>query len=233
MRMYDELAAWFPLLSHPDDYEEEAVWIRPRLGEGVRSVLELGAGGGHTAHHLGADLELVLTDVSEGMLAASRALNPGREHVLGDMRGLRLERRFDAVLLHDAVMYMLTEGDLLAAFETARGHLRPGGRFVVLPDCVAETFSPSTSSGGHDAPDGRGVRYLEWTVAGPRGAGFCDVHYTILVRHADGRVESFYDLHREGIFPRARWLALLAEAGFEARVEVDPWHRDVFIATLR
>jgi hypothetical protein len=32
----------------------------------------------------------------------------------------------------------------------------------VLPDCVRETFAPGTEEGGHDASDGRGLRYLEW-----------------------------------------------------------------------
>ena len=77
------------------------------------------------------------------MLELSRGLNPGCEHLLGDMRTLRLGRTFDAVLIHDAVMYMTSEADLRAALETAFVHLRPGGAAVVAPDCVRETFRPS------------------------------------------------------------------------------------------
>ena len=40
----------------------------------------------------------------------------------------------DAVLLHDAVSYMLSAEDLAAAFATAAAHLAPGGVFVVAPD---------------------------------------------------------------------------------------------------
>ena len=46
-----------------------------------------------------------LSDLSPQMLSLSRTLNPGCEHVLGDMRTLRLGRTFDAVFVHDAVMY--------------------------------------------------------------------------------------------------------------------------------
>ena len=38
------------------------------------------------------------------MLAVAREHNAGRTTVVGDMRTLRLDERFDAVLLHDAVM---------------------------------------------------------------------------------------------------------------------------------
>ena len=44
------------------------------------------------------------------MLELSRTLNPDCEHLEGDMRTLRLGRTFDAVLIHDAVMYMTDRG---------------------------------------------------------------------------------------------------------------------------
>ena len=59
------------------------------------------------------------------------------------------------------------------------------------------------------------------------------MHYALLARHADGRVEAAHDVHREGVFPRARWLALLDAAGFDAAVEVDEWAREVFVCRLR
>ena len=111
----------------------------------------------------------MLTDLSEDMLRVSRRINPGREHVQGDMRTLRLGRRFDAVLVHDAIDYMLTEDDLAAALGTVAAHLAPGGAAVLLPDATAESFAPGSSHGGDDGDDGRGVRYLEW-VREPRRA---------------------------------------------------------------
>jgi hypothetical protein len=47
---------------------------------------------------------------------------------------VRLKRTFDAVLVHDAITYMLTEDDLRATFATARAHLQRGGIFVSAPD---------------------------------------------------------------------------------------------------
>ena len=45
----------------------------------------------------------------------------------GDLRTLRLGRSFDAVLVHDAVMYMTSERDLRSMAVTAFQHTRPGG----------------------------------------------------------------------------------------------------------
>lgn len=58
------------------------------------------------------------------MLDLSKKSNPECEHILGDMRTLRLNRTFDAVFVHDAICYMRTREDLRAAIETAFVHLR-------------------------------------------------------------------------------------------------------------
>src|ERR671918_2051205 len=139
-KLYDELASWWPLLSAPADYEEEAAFYAQTLIDASerrpRSVLELGSGGGSNASHMKSHFAMVLVDPSEGMLAVSRALNPECEHLLGDMRSVRLGRQFDAVFVHDAVCYMTTEADLNAAMRTAAAHCAPGGVVLFSPDHV-------------------------------------------------------------------------------------------------
>lgn len=96
-RFYTELADWWPLLSPPEAYAEEAAFHAARLIEASarppESLLELGCGGGNNACHMKAHFpEVVLTDASERMLDVSRALNPDCTHAAGDMRTLRLDR---------------------------------------------------------------------------------------------------------------------------------------------
>jgi SAM-dependent methyltransferase len=130
-KLYRELAPWFHLLTAPNDYAEEAalygrLLVEKSDGE-VETVLELGSGGGNNASHMKRDFVLTLVDRSPAMLELSRGLNPDVEHVEGDMRSVRLDRTFDAVFVHDALAYILTEADLQAVFETAAAHCRPGG----------------------------------------------------------------------------------------------------------
>ena len=116
--------------------------LRDRIEGPLATLLELGSGGGNMASHL-TDLMLTLSDLSPEMLELSRTINPGVEHLAGDMRTLRLGRTFDAVLIHDAICYMTTESDLRAAIDTAFVHLRPGGVAVLQPDHVRERSSPA------------------------------------------------------------------------------------------
>ena len=238
--MYDELASWWPLLSPPADYEEEAGSYARILTDAcagpIRTVLELGSGGGNNAWHLKSRFEMVLVEPSAGMRAVSRALNPECEHVEGDMRTVRLAREFDAVFVHDAVCYMTTESDLRTAIETAFLHCRPGGAALFAPDFVRENFRSSTDHGGSDEGS-RGLRYLEWTWDPDPSDTTYVVDYAYLLRTPDGAVRVEHDRHVEGLFARADWIRLLSEAGFEAQSvpfehsDLEPLSHEVFVAT--
>jgi len=151
---YDNLAEWWPLFSPPEHYDEEAADLLARLAPlpepGATTLLFLGSGGGSLASHLKSQFTLTLTDLSPSMLAVSRAVNPECEHLVGDMLTLRLDRRFDVVLVHDAIMYATTPADVRATLATAAEHCRADGTIVVLPDYVRETFTPGTDHGGED-----------------------------------------------------------------------------------
>ena len=217
-RMYDDLASWWPLLSPPSEYEEEAAFYGRTLEaaclEPPRTLLELGSGGGNNASFLKRQFAMVLVEPSSGMRAVSRALNPECEHVEGDMRSVRLEREFDAVFVHDAVCYMTTEADLRAAVATAFVHCKPGGAALFAPDFVRETFESSTDHGGSDA-DGRGLRFLAWSWDPDPSDSTYIVDYAYLLRTADGASRVEHDRHVEGLFARADWIRFMTEAGFE------------------
>jgi hypothetical protein len=149
------------------------------------------------------------------MLETSRTINPECEHLVGDMRTLRLGRTFDVVFAHDALSYLTTENDLGAAIETAATHVRPGGVVLLVPDATIEIFEPGTDSGGHDGEDGRSLRYLEWTHAPEPGASSYVVDYAILVREPDGAMRVIHDRHELGLFPEETWLRRLTRAGLE------------------
>lgn len=225
-KLYRELASWFHLLTAPEDYKDEAALYRRLLVEACdrrpKTVLELGSGGGNNASHLKKHFRLTLTDVSPEMLRLSRRLNPECEHIPGDMRALRLGRTFDAVFVHDAVSYMTNEDDLRRAIETAYVHCRPGGAALFSPDHLRETFVESTGHGGHDGPDGRALRYLQWIWDPDPTDDTYLVDFVYLLRQRDGRTRVFYDRHVNGAFRRRTWLRLLRQAGFEPTVERMP-----------
>lgn len=118
-------------------------------------VLELGVGTARIAMAV-ADrgIDLVGVDLAPNMLEQARARiakKPKRigariELVEGDMRTLRLDRRFPLVMApFNAFQHLHRRQDVEAALATVRAHLAPGGRLafdVLMPDPESLTRSP-------------------------------------------------------------------------------------------
>jgi trans-aconitate methyltransferase len=219
-RLYTELSEWWPILSAPEDYAEEAEFYRSAINTAskspIKSMLELGCGGGNNASHLKKHFDLTLVDLSHGMLQMSQKLNPECQHIQGDMREVRLKRQFDAVFIHDAIGYMITEDDLRRALETAYIHCRLGGVALFAPDFVKETFRGNSNKGGHDQGN-IGMRYLDWMWdPNPDDTTyFADMVY--LLRNSKGEINCVHDRHVLGLFGKDKWIDLITAVGFKAQ----------------
>jgi len=234
LKLYSDLATWWPLLSPPEDYADEAAFFGQVIADAglpaSPSLLELGCGGGSNALYLKKLFaHVTLTDISPQMLAVSRVLNPECEHLEADMRSVRLGRLFDAVFIHDAIDYMITPQDLKQAMETAFIHCKPGGIALFVPDDVLETFQPSTDNDGSDGTD-RAARYLEWSYDPDENDTTYTVEYVYLLREGNGPVQVEHEQHLIGLFPHDEWLRILHEIGFHAKSIRDEYERDIFVA---
>jgi SAM-dependent methyltransferase len=221
--LYTELASWYRLLDPLETHEEEMLAYADalqRAGLSGGRLLELGSGAGNNAHYLSERFQCTLVDVAEPMLRLSRDLNPQCEHLLGDMRRLRLSRGFDAVLIHDAICHMATLGDLRAALETAFVHVRPGGVAIFAPDCTKETFAEQVVT--HEASEGtRTLCCLDWLWDPEASDDTCRGDYAFLLR--DGtRVRSEHETHIEGLFSRDTWMSSIRSVGFDVSTFARP-----------
>jgi SAM-dependent methyltransferase len=239
MKLYNELASWWQLMSPAAEYTEEAAFYRTTLCNAARqpieTILELGSGGGNNASHMKHHFkEMVLVDISPGMLAMGRTLNPELTHFEADMRTVRLGRQFDAVFVHDALCYMTTETDLRQAVETAFIHCKPGGVALFCPDHIRENFEEAAEHGGEDAGE-RGMRWLSWQWQRDSDETTYFVDYAYLLRENDGAMRAVYDRHIEGLFPRDTWLQLFKDVGFAHTVlpfehsDLEPGKHEVFL----
>jgi SAM-dependent methyltransferase len=234
-RLYTDLAYLWPLVSRPEDYAHEAsFWrlvMRDHLGGGRHQILELGVGGGNNLSHLAKEFDATAVDLSPAMLEHSKRLNPHVEHHVGDMRTVRLHRTFDAVLIHDAINYMLSESDLKAAFETAATHLRPGGLFIAAPDYVKETFRDGTLHHHSDADENTKLTFVEYDYdPDPNDTTFESQLIFLIRQRGELRVEQ--DRHTLGLFPDRKWLEMIKAAGFEVKKHEYPVHEDAREAWL-
>ncbi len=103
------------------------------LAQNVRSILDLGCGTGAFAARVAPGRRVVGADPAGAMLDIARK-RPGGDAVQwieADARSLRLEERFDLVLLTGhAFQVFLDEGEQRAVLQTIARQLAPDGRFI-------------------------------------------------------------------------------------------------------
>lgn len=221
-RLYSDLAWLWPLWGDPDG--EYAEWcahvvamIEKHAKREVRSLLNLGCGGGKNVYNLKRRYEVTGLDLSPAMLANARKLNPECEFVQGDMRDLSLPTRFDAILIDDAVAYMTSEEDLLRVFRAAHRHLEPGGVVIVSPDGTKETFEQNETHISHAEakarPAGVDVVFIENDYDPDPTDDTYEGLIVYLIRE-NGKLRVEVDRHTLGIFAADVWPALLRQVGF-------------------
>lgn len=188
--------------------------IRQYAKPPTSSLLDLGCGGGKNAFNLKREFNVTGVDLSSTMLEQAKDLNPECTFVQGDMRTIRLDRTFDAVLMDDAVSHMSCLADFVAAFRTAAVHLNHGGVLVATPDVTFETFQQNKTSATPATRDGVDVVFVE-NMYDPDPT---DEQYetTILYLIRDhGRLRIEADHWTMGIFSLDTWRQVLRETGFD------------------
>lgn len=235
-RLYTDLAWLWPHLSPPDHYTAEAAHLdallTEHLGPSTEStphrILELGAGGGHTLVHLdtrggqGGRHHTIAADLSPQMLAHAAQLIPGLSTHADDMRTMRLGETFDAVLIHDAIDYLITEDDLAKTFATAKAHLRPGGLLFVAPTYLKETFDDNeVADDGTTINDDQLTYFTYVHDPDPTDTTF-EMILLYLIRNLKTRkVQVIEDRHTLGLFAYETWTTLMEQAGFDVQ-PIDP-----------
>jgi SAM-dependent methyltransferase len=246
LKMYKELSKWFPLHSPVEEQAEDAAFFWQPLSwvnlPDSPTLLELGCGAGNTVYHMKKHFShMTLTDLSPHMLEVSKINNPDCEHLVGDMRTIRLEKLFDVVFVQDAIEYMTTLSDLKKVMETAYIHCKPGGAVLFAPDYVQEIFEPDTAHFGGDE-GGRSIRVLEWVYKPDDNPAGYITEFIYAFREGNQPILVEYDTHVLGLFSRDEWLRLLKETGFEPKtftyddyvketgLEPEIYKREIFLA---
>jgi SAM-dependent methyltransferase len=216
-RLYRDLAWTWPIISRPEHYVGEAERFvglaRKHAQSKIKTLLDLGCGGGHNDWTLKKHLQVTGVDISEEMLLLATRLNPEVTYMRGDLRSVRLEQKFDAVVIADAITYMLTVEELRAAFATAYAHLHFGGVFSTYAELTPENWKQNHTECTVQCRDDLEIVLLE-NRYDPDVTDMSYEHVLVYLIRRKGVLRIETDRHLGGLFPLDTWRGLLGEAGF-------------------
>lgn len=133
---YDRAAGWFDLTETPLDLILLRA-LRRRLAARVRGrVLEVAAGTGRNLRYYPAGLQVVVSDLSPGMLARAQAKAPGMA-VLADLEALPFpDGAFDTVVV---TLALCTVPDPTGAVREMARVCRPAGHLLLLEHVLSRS----------------------------------------------------------------------------------------------
>jgi len=226
--VFADYARYYDLLYRDKGYAAEAEYVAGLIRKfhpSARSILELGSGTGIHASLL-AEKGFTVRGIerSQEMLARSMALTekttPGHGQLTfspGDIRDIRLNKTFDAVIaLFHVISYQTTNEDVTAAFETARHHLKPGGIFIfdVWYGPAVLTERPEVRI-KRIADDQTEITRLAEPVLHPN-ENKVDVHYHVFVRDlATQAVAELKETHAMRYFFKPEIERITTQTGFQ------------------
>lgn len=227
IHLYNDLAWLWPLWGDPTtsyaDWCKRIIELIQQFARrDVQKLLNMGCGGGKNAFNLKHNFEVTGVDISPAMLELAKQLNPECRFILGDMRTCSLGQEFDAILVDDAISYMISRADLLAVFQNAYRHLHVGGVMVVEPDFTKETFQQNQTrvsyANAKYKPANIDVVFIENDYDPDPGDNACEGTIIYLIRE-NGKLRIEKDISEFGLYTWGEWRAILCEVGFEVREE--------------
>lgn len=231
MSLFGEYARYYDLLYRDKDYAAEVAYIHDILQQhcpAAHSILNLGCGSGRHDRLLSEKgYAMTGVDLSEDMLTAARQAAEGYaavRYVQDDVRTVRLDMTFDVIIsLFHVMSYQAENADLMAAFGTARQHLKSGGIFIF--DCW---YGPAVLT---DRPAVRVKELVDDTISITRIASpvmhpnqnLVDVNYHLFARNLlTKEVQEVRETHRMRYLYLPELSLMLQEAGFEV-VRAEEW----------
>ena len=219
-RLYKDLAWLWPLWEDVKVYKKESEFFAGLIKKyskiKVRTLLDIGCGGGKNAFHLKKHFQVTGIDKSKSMLKNAKKLNPQCKFFLRDMRNFDLKQKFDSVFVNDAISYMTTTEDLFKVFQSAHKHLKPDGVMIVYPDRTKSTFKQNSSHVWKSKRGNMDITFIENDFdPNPRDNTF-ETTFIFLIRRK-GKLKIEHDFHICGLFELDVWRKLLKKTGFKVK----------------
>ncbi|MDB6081406.1 MAG: methyltransferase [Chlamydiia bacterium] len=130
-KLYDKIAYWFDENRSKELMEQEYLELTLKHVPKNGAVLDLGCGTGEplAKYFIDQGFQVTGVDGSSEMIQLCQKRFPEMEWIVGDMREVSLDKKFDVVLAWDSFFH-LQQDDQRAMFKVFSSHIKNGGVLV-------------------------------------------------------------------------------------------------------
>lgn len=219
--IYDSFAGLYDDLFDPEQYQNWHQYTKNRLGDGVKTILDLAGGSGRLSVMLAEDGYSVCDlDFAPAMLSLAdehaREAGVDVSLVQSDMRDLSGVGQFDAVVSYaDSLCYLESFSDVQETLTQVFQHLKTGGHFLFD---VWSTYQTDHVFPGYcynyESDDQR--RAFMWRSYGDDDVDHGVIHeLTFFSQVDDGHYKRQHETHFERTYPLEQWRQALQKVGFK------------------
>ncbi len=213
---YSKFPELYDAIYHRFQRSTEFVDLVSRVIGRNEAVLDLAAGTGDVSRQLQKReyRNLSLADQSEGMLRVAKTkLGEEVPTYVTSMRNLNLGTTYDAIIVRQAINYLMHYEGLVDGLRAIHAHLTNGGRFIFN----APNFKGDDEYGDKSLEYEHGdynLKVKEMNVLD--GRVITHTQHCVLTRKDESEIKKVYDLNKFGLFTKDEFERALHETGFSS-----------------
>ncbi len=212
---YTNFPELYDAIYHRFHHSTEFTDLVTRIIGHNESILDLAGGTGEVSKVLRewGYGNISLADQSEGMLCiAKRKL--GEKNIqtyVTPMQGMNLGKKYDAIIVRQAINYLMNAEGLIDGFKAIYAHLNDGGKLIFNAPNFNGDAEYENKSLEYDYGDYT-VKVREMNDV--EGRIITHTQHCILTKKDGSEIKKIYDLNKFGLFTKEEFESGLHEAGF-------------------
>jgi ubiquinone/menaquinone biosynthesis C-methylase UbiE len=217
--LFQRLAKYYDKIYRLKDYKKEVDFIQflfQKFNLRVKTILDVACGtGSHAILLKKMGYDLVGVDISKEMLQIAREKVKGVGFIEGDMRKLRLNKKFDAVLcLFSSIAYNQNYDELEQTLRNFYNHLKEKGILIFDNGFFKETFNENRT--WIDLVDEENLKLIRFGNRQKLEKNFKVVF--VYIWKENGKLDFDFDEHVLGMFEIKEVKKIMEKVGFRTMI---------------
>jgi SAM-dependent methyltransferase len=221
-QLYKKFSVYYDKIYKNVDYTGESEFInwaikKHKISSGVE-LLDVACGTGSHAEILKDNFKVTGVDINKDMLKIARNKIPEAHFIIGNMKNLNLESKFDAVIcIFSAIHYNKNYVELENTLNNFHNHLKDGGVLIYDLSFNTENWIEGLVSVDTVVEDNLKIARI---CQSKLNNGIFNANFVFLVKD-DGIFDFDIDEHELGVFEIDNVTRLMEKVGFETYIYAD------------